>query len=236
MAQVQDGTVQITNGGNRVIASAGADWSDPEAELAGGKSVWFSIIGSSLLYRQISSINPPGTVGNITGDRWEIVIVGVIGDPTSAAAPYIIHWNFTPNAGFPIIDPGDVQTAQILARFVNDLDLIVSGASGFQQINVAGAGNTNSNQTAPNHTIKVTLAAGAYIATVSLLAIGRAGGNRVSIGMNFPASTPKLQIFNVSPSGTKLWEWTGDGAATSAWAEFVFDGTAWYLEKTGFNE
>jgi len=107
----------------------------------------------------------------------------------------------------------------------------------FQAFTSSAAANTNSTQSAGEHHAKWTLNAGgaAYTATLSLLRAGRLAGDSVTVHFDFAASTnPTAQVFDDTTAGARLWQWTGDGTATAAWATFVFDGAAWYLEGSSF--
>jgi hypothetical protein len=106
--------------------------------------VYFSLIGGENVYDvskvgAVTQIFPPGTTGNTTTDRWELVLTGNITEANNAAVAYTLHKDFTPKKGYPIFEPGDVQTAQILARWANMLDDIEVGVIKFHSKVITGA-------------------------------------------------------------------------------------------------
>jgi hypothetical protein len=231
-----NGTMAITNGNARVIASAGVTWVAAQTALVAGDAE-LSIVGSSLVPYGIAAVYEPGHAGNTTGDRWELVVVGVINEATNAAAAYAISIDWIPLGSSFLWDPqkGDTQTLQFEKR---NWRLIASsvgrGLPAYQAIAISAAGNTNSAQASGIHSIKCTVTNGGYTGTISLPISGRIAGDRCNIHFDFPANNPVIQVFNNTTGGTNLFEWTGDGNAISAWAVFVFDGAAFYLESAGF--
>lgn len=127
--QIKTGTCSITNGTNRVIAAPGIDWS---AVVAGAS--WFSPVGSSIVY-SVATTTAPGVSAS---GNWELTVTGVITDATNAVRTYSIHKDFTVNLSLPIIEPGDVQTAQIWARMVASLDLTWPAAAAAASNNASG--------------------------------------------------------------------------------------------------
>lgn len=225
-------TVQITNGQARVILSADGNWTG----AATGN--WLSIGGSTNVPYDIANVYPPGTPGNTTLDRWELTIVGVINQATNATASYAIGIDFLAATGLWDPQKGDTQTLQFLKRNFRILDALAGriGAS-FQSTTVAAAGNTNSTQSKVIHSWKITANAGsgAYTATFCLLRLGRSAGDRTNVRIDVAANAnPKVQIFDDTTGGTKLFEYQSDGTATAIAATFVYDGAAWYLENADF--
>lgn len=117
-----------------------------------------------------------------------------------------------------------------------------SGADPGQTYDAPAAYTANATY-APNvithrYKLRVTLNAGSGVYTVNFtLPVGspRIAGDDVSILMTFAASVnPIAKIFNASTGGTLLWQFNNDGNANKAFAGFAYDGTAWYLERSGF--
>lgn len=112
-----------------------------------------------------------------------------------------------------------------------------AAANSFQSVTVSAAGNTNSNATSSDHHVRITVSAGAaaYTATYCCLRAGRSAGDSISVHFDYAASTnQRMQVFDDTTAGTKLLDFQNDGTATIAWANFTFDGTAWYLEAAYF--
>ena len=110
------------------------------------------------------------------------------------------------------------------------------GGQTYQSISISATGNTNSTQSTTGHRIKATIAAGsAYTATIALPLSGRSAGDECRVSMAFPASTgPTVQIRNATSTGTIMWSYNpSDGVARNLWANFVFDGSNWYLDSDG---
>jgi hypothetical protein len=116
MAQIQSGSVAVVNGNNKVIASAGNDWS--QAIVNG----FFSVVGTGEVLYTIASITDPA---HSTSGYWEITLSGNYAGVTNATAAYMIHHDFTVRKNFPILNPGDVNTAQIVARLTQMLDALL---------------------------------------------------------------------------------------------------------------
>jgi hypothetical protein len=116
MAQVQTGSVAVTNESNRVIASAGNDWSGVAVNH------WFSVVGSGEVYYVISSVTDPA---HSASGKWEITLGANYAGITNLVAPYNIVIDFSPVHHLPIPYPGDTQTAQMIARLVMMLDALV---------------------------------------------------------------------------------------------------------------
>jgi hypothetical protein len=226
-------TVAVTNGQNRVIASATANW----AGVSTGDI--FTLVGS-ILYYQVANVYEPGHAGNTTSDRWELVIVGVINEASNAAAAYVIAVDFTPILNLWDPQLRDTQIQQLLKRNFWILDNQIGQIGGsFQKATIGAAGNTNSNQAKAIHSIRLTIqtGSGAYIATLSLPRGGRATGDRCNIkfDLSSAAVNPTLRIFDNTTAGTQLFEWIHDGLVKAIQAVCVLDDTgAWYLEAANF--
>src|ERR1700736_3085629 len=112
-----NGTMAITNGQARVIASAGVSWLAAQTALVAGDAE-LSIVGSALVPYGIAAVYEPGHAGNTTSDRWELTVVGVINEATNAIASYAISIDWIPLGAFFLWDPqkGDTQTLQFEKR------------------------------------------------------------------------------------------------------------------------
>jgi hypothetical protein len=77
-----------------------------------------------------------------------LTVVGVVTDASGSLLTYTIQKDFTAVLGLPIFTPGDVQTAQILARAFAILDTIlapsVAGTAGIRSATVATVQATTS--------------------------------------------------------------------------------------------
>ena len=107
-------------------------------------SSWFSLIDSSLVYQVASTTSP----GSSSSGFWELTVVGTISEASGSLLTYTVQKDFTAVLGLPIFTPGDVQTAQILARAFNILDTQlapgVAGTAGIQSATVATDQSTTS--------------------------------------------------------------------------------------------
>src|SRR6185369_3493678 len=100
--QIQTGSCAVTNGDATVIASAGNDWSQ-----ATPNSI-FCVPGVGAVLYDIVTVTAPGMSGS---GFWEIELTVPWQGDTDAASAYAITKDFTPTWGFPILAPGDVETA-----------------------------------------------------------------------------------------------------------------------------
>jgi hypothetical protein len=251
MAQLQAGTVTVTNGTARVIGDANANWANA---VVGN---WFSLVFSPTPTPNIYQIATLTAPTSSSSGFWELTVVGNINEPSltsgaHAGLAYTIHIDFvTCTVGgttnyFPVFHAGDVQTAEILSRFMSVLAqaIAASGAGGgatagnsYQAVTVAAAGNTNSTATTSDHHARITANAGtgAYTATFCCLRAGRNAGDSMSLHFDFAASiNPRIQVFDDTTAGTLLLDYQNDGTATIEWAYFTYTGAAWYLEAAGF--
>ena len=78
---------------------------------------------------------------------WELTVVGTISEATGSSLTYTIQKDFTAVLGLPIFTPGDVQTAQILARAFNILDAQLGAATILAACPAAGIALTNGQTT-----------------------------------------------------------------------------------------
>lgn len=149
------GTAAITSGGSVFVGDATVDWSDAKTEIDGGKTVWIKVYGSGLVYEVASITTPAANAGHTPASRWEANIVGVIGDPTNAAATYTLHWNFTPTIGLPIPNSGDVDVEAIIGRAFSDFDALALGGFGTPGgMSRGGVVRRSTVQTIPNNLVQ----------------------------------------------------------------------------------
>lgn len=247
--QNKTGTVNIQNGETRIIFSEDADLTDVQEVLADSPGrAWFSpidsfapYVGSPFSY-QISDVFEPGHAGNTTGDRWEAVLNGAIADDDNETSYFSIQTYFTNRFGFPIPASGDVQTAEFLARYINELDaLLFSNAKNsytLLYINDAG-GAISLTPESSNHAVQIRIPheTTAYSKTIALIGDGRLSGDRCTVVAKYVSgSNGSLSITN-DLAGDLLFSYAQDGSVVDVWVDFVFDAdSGWYIEKTGFNQ
>jgi hypothetical protein len=117
--QIQQGTCTVTNGDSTVIAGEAVDWTDAQTANLAGTPVFFSLIGSLEIPRQVTNVTAP----NVSGSGfWELTLTSQWDEDSQVGVPYIIHKDFTLRLQLPILSPGDMQTAQMWARMVQILD------------------------------------------------------------------------------------------------------------------
>jgi len=117
--QIFSGSVSVTTGNNNVIGSTDADWTDVQTALGIGSPCLFSVVGQPEIPYPITSVTPPSSS---TSGNWELTLVTNYEGETNAAAPYVIHKDFTPKMGLPLFSAGDSQTAQIINRAFTAID------------------------------------------------------------------------------------------------------------------
>ncbi len=108
-------TVSVTHSSNRVIASAGADWSNLLSLV-----VYFGIdpeyLRTAPLYTSVVDIQKPAAASgpwtNSASGKWELFLAVPYAQATDPIAQYFIHWNFLLN-GTPAWSPGDTQFVPI---------------------------------------------------------------------------------------------------------------------------
>jgi hypothetical protein len=107
---------------------------------------------------------------------------------------------------------------------------------GYQPVTISVATTVTSNQSGHRHKIRATIPSGtAFTANIVLPTAGRSAGDTEDVSLDFQAgSLATINIRNLNVTGTLLWDWPGNGGAAKAWANLVFDGTAWYLHESGF--
>lgn len=106
MSQYAVGTVDVTNGSAAIVGN-GTAW-QTAGILAGDL---FVIIGEGVVYE----------ISGITGEGAGTLTVNYAG-PTAAAVPYIMARDFTPLISLPYPQQGDVETAAILRRALQELE------------------------------------------------------------------------------------------------------------------
>jgi len=117
--QIQQGTCTVTNEDTTVIAAEAVDWTDAQTAILAGTPVFFSLIGSVEIPRQVTNVTPP----NLSGSGfWELTLASAWDEDSQVDVPYIIHKDFTERLKLPILSPGDMQTAQMWARAMMILD------------------------------------------------------------------------------------------------------------------
>ncbi len=103
--QIQSGTASVINGSNNVIAGAGVDWSAATANC-------LFVVPGGVLYTIAATVAPGVSMSGF----WELNLSVPYEGTTNAATVYAIAKDFMPTWGFAIIDPGDIETAQLINR------------------------------------------------------------------------------------------------------------------------
>jgi hypothetical protein len=111
--QISSGTASVTNGSAQVVASDQNDWSDAQVALQYGTQVYFSLVGTTEIPRQVTAVATPAT--SLSG-FWELTLVTPWDGDTAAGQSYVIHKDFTPNLGLAQPSAGDKQWAQFYSR------------------------------------------------------------------------------------------------------------------------
>ena len=137
---IDSSTVAILQTGqptNRAVASAGANWTP----VVVGAQI---VLAGSILYHNVAAVYAPGTSGNFTTDRWELVISGVFTEPAAAAATYAIDIDFysVTKMWMPMLR--DTMTLQFLRR---NFDIINNLLSNVTSIASGSIALTNGQQT-----------------------------------------------------------------------------------------
>lgn len=126
MAQIIQGGAIVTQGSNRVIAADGANW----ASAAPGDL--FSVAQGGLFYQIASVVHPDVS----ESEEWELLLThNFAQDVGSEPVNYVIHSDFTPHIGLPLVRRGDVETASILRRAMMLLDQTVAAIGGTSDAN-----------------------------------------------------------------------------------------------------
>jgi len=126
------------------------------------------------------------------------------------------------------------------AGIVSDVGTGAGGGSSnnsYQLISILGTGNTNLSIASNQHYVIANIAAGtgSYIATITSPISGRVAGDVVKFKIDMAASTnPTIEIRNATSGGVLLFDWTGDGLATSISVEIVYNGTMFQLLDAHF--
>jgi hypothetical protein len=163
-------TVSVTNGSNRVISSAGADWSEINLKS------YFGLDAAGVgLYDSIVDVQKPaaapGSWANSASGKWELFLAVNYAGATDAAAAFFIQRDFLTltisdqDYHIPIPSPGDTQTVEIWQRSTIQLIAAITalqnrparawdaeqgkwfpigvfGSSGNEEIGIAGPGTT----------------------------------------------------------------------------------------------
>lgn len=133
--QVQDGTADVTNGSATVVASPSTDWSDAQVALQQGSPCFFSLVGTTEIPVQVLAATSPAISSS---GNWELTLVEPWAGDTLLAQLYMIHKDFTPNAGLAIPSAGDKQWAQMYARNVQIEDFFMGQGAFFSSSAVTG--------------------------------------------------------------------------------------------------
>ena len=143
MAQLQAGTVSITNASNRVVASAGTDWT----AVVPGQSL-FSLPGTTATLMGILTKTAPGS--SLSGN-WEITLAAALTLGTLAGQTYLIEKDYVTvtisgtNYYLPTLANTDVQYAQIFTRLVTVLGAALAALA------AGGGGGGGGGVTLPNN-------------------------------------------------------------------------------------
>lgn len=133
--QISDGSADVTNGSATVVASPNTDWSDAQVALQQGSPVYFSLIGATEIPVQVIAATQPAISAS---GNWELTLVEPWIGATLLAQPYMIHKDFTPNAGLAIPSAGDTQWAQMYARNATIIDYFMGQGAFFTSSPVTG--------------------------------------------------------------------------------------------------
>jgi hypothetical protein len=175
------------------------------------------------------------------------VHVHVIADSSDRAIGYPAAWRALNH--LPRFVPANSRgVLKLRSRGTADSSVIAewipegSGMS-YKAVSVTGAGNTEVKgpQGGGSHSIKVTVTdvyGGGAFTHVLFFPVAKAQkGDRIYVAMTTPDSVdPTIEYRNDTSGGTLLLSIASESAATSWWADFVFNGIAWELEKNGSGE
>lgn len=114
MSQYNTGTVSVTNG-SAVVTGASTAFS---ANVTAGDM--FTVVGDNAFY----------TVGSIDSDT-QLTLAANYAGVTGSARPYTLVTDFTTNLGFPVPNQGDIETALVVKRAIEEID---------SELNTAGIG------------------------------------------------------------------------------------------------
>ena len=151
MSQYRQGTIAISSTvtPTRAIGSANADWSTlPNPATT---TTILTLTGTVLWY-EVTAIKAPGSVGNTTSDRWEMLINAPFVN-TNAVQQYQLTYDFEAAFGFPLFNAGDLQTDVLFNRFILMLVAILQsgnlgGGGGVASLGANAQVNAGSNKLA----------------------------------------------------------------------------------------
>jgi hypothetical protein len=132
------------------------------------------------------------------------------------------------------------QSMLLVSDAVSRWTIVALGQSAvgnsYQAITMSAAGNTNSTQGAvATQFTMVTVTAASGVCTLSLPHTNISAGDGNFIYLNVAAGiVPVVQIFDNNTGGTLLFEWDGDGQATSIAVVCAYNGSTWYLADAHF--
>ena len=165
MAQYKTGTVSVTNG-SQTVTGSGTTWS---TNITVGDI--FTVVGDSVWY----------SVGSVDSDT-QITLSSNYAGTTSSGSSYTISRDFTTNFGWPYITKGDIETAAVISKTIQDIDAELN-SNGYDSTNVDITGGSI-NGTAVGD---VTPAAGTFtVMTTSSASISGGNINGVTIGGTTP--------------------------------------------------
>ncbi len=105
MAQYKTGTVSVTNG-SQVVTGVGTSWL---AEVSNGDL--FTRPGDNAWYE----------VGSVDSDG-QITLTASYAGTTGSGLSYAITRDFTTNEGYPYPEQGDIETASLIKRALQQID------------------------------------------------------------------------------------------------------------------
>lgn len=117
--QYQYGTVSVTNDSETVIGDGTVDWTELKASVDNGNPVFFSVIGANEATYSVSSVTTPELS---TSGFWELTITAKYTGSTAEGVGYMLHKDFTPKLGLPLMAYGDRQAAAIVSRAMQTID------------------------------------------------------------------------------------------------------------------
>lgn len=192
--QIQ-GIASITNGSNVIIAAAGSDWSTVQTGSL------LSIIGAGGVPYTISGTT---TVSGI----WQATVSVPVTAATNATASVAISTHYSPNLSLPLLDPGDIDTANILSRALTLLDATV-GANSLLSLSIAGAGALSVSRLRAHTIVQCSLIAGSYTTNIVLPTTTCLGGDVYQFVVTPSGSaTNTLKFYSGSTSGALLYSVT----------------------------
>jgi hypothetical protein len=129
--QISSGTCTVTHGSSTVVASAFNNWLGAQSAIQTGSPVYFSLLGSTQVPRQVSAVTQPGVSAS---GNWELTLVAPWDQPSTTnpnGDQYVIQKDFTANLGLPLPAGGDLMWAQFLSRAFQTIDVAITGTAPF---------------------------------------------------------------------------------------------------------